>query len=607
MKRMLALLLSLLTTLSLAPACGAAEGDRTAEELLAQMTLEQKIGQMIMPSARKWSDTPEDETTFVNATVLNEQQLGAIARYNLAGVCLFAQNLNDTEQILALTDSIQQAAFASATGIGALLSADQEGGYITRLRTGTSGIGNMALAATGDAALVAESAAIFGTELAALGIQIDFAPDADVNSNPENPVIGVRSFGDDPQSVASLSAAYLQGLAEAGVIGCLKHFPGHGDTDTDSHTGLPLVAKTKEQLAACDLVPFAENAAAAEMIMTAHIQFPEIERETAVSVSTGETIGVPATMSRTLLTEVLRNEMGYDGVIVTDSLQMDAIALHFEQADAAKRIINAGADLILMPVDLNSQAEIDKLGVLIDTLVAMVRTGEIAESRIDEAVLRVLKLKERHGLFAPETRPLSERTEAALAVVGSKAHHDREWEMAKLAVTVKKNAGAFPLTAEEKEGILYLTATTGQLPAMDFALTKLAEEGVDTAGISVTGVCYNGLPFADIADRLAAAKTVVLTTSTGALRQTDASNPDNTKAVFVYELLAAAKAQGKKVVLISTNLPYDAEPYGAADAVLACYNPSGFFELPTAYDGHTVKYGANVPAALCEVLRGTAE
>lgn len=567
-----------------------------AEEVFEGMTLEEKIGQMIMAAARSWTDTEK------NSTVLNAYQMKAIRDYNLTGLCLFSQNISDTEQTVKLTDQIQKAAFASAAGVGALIAVDQEGGYVTRLTTGTSGIGNMAIGAAGDISMAGEEAEIIGKELEALGINIDFAPDADVNSNMENPVIGIRSFSDDPKVVSENAESFLAGLEKTRVSGCLKHFPGHGDTDTDSHTGFPLINKSYEEMKQSDLIPFRDNVSNAEMIMTAHIQFPEIETNTYTSISTGEEVYLPATMSRTILTEILREDLGFQGVVVTDALEMDAIRTNFEMRDAARMIINAGADILLIPIDLNSKENIDALGEFIADIAEMVENGEIPEGEIDDSVKRILELKEAKGLLKKEERSLEERITSALAIVGCEENHAKEWEMACKTVTVYKNDGAFPFTEKEKENILYLPALESQLLSVEFAKMKLEEAGYNIGGMNITGMSYEKRSFDEIKKQIDSANVIILTTSCGALQQTDTSDPKNTQAIFCEKVIDAARKQNKKVIVISTRLPYDAEFYSSADAVLLCYNPSGMTELPKQYDGHVKKYGPNLPAALYTIF-----
>ncbi len=290
-----------------------ATNEKTVDELLASMTTREKVTQMIMPAFRKWSDAPGAEKT--NVTELNSDLQSFIIENNFAGVCLFAENCQNTIQIVNLTNQLQDTAKKSRLGIPMFLSIDQEGGYVTRLATGTSGIGNMALAATNNPQNAQLQADIIGEELNALGINTDFAPDMDVNSNKNNTVIGVRSFSDNPTTVATYGQYYIKGLHENNVCSCMKHFPGHGDTDVDSHTGLPLITKSYAELKDMDLLPFEKNIANSDMIMAAHIQFPKIESDKYISKVSKKSVYLPATLSNRMIKGVLRNDMGYNGIV----------------------------------------------------------------------------------------------------------------------------------------------------------------------------------------------------------------------------------------------------------------------------------------------------
>ena len=290
-------------------AAGEARED-TPESILSNMTLREKASQMMIVSFRAWEEVPETEEgeppkegyPKANVTELNEEIRSMLARNRFGGYLLFGENFSDTEQSVRMVSGLQ-AANQSGGGVPMLIFVDQEGGRVNRIPWSSIGVGNMALGATGDPENARKMAAIHGEEIRQLGIHADFAPVVDVNNNPSNPVIGDRSFSDDAQTVAEFGCAYLAGLHDAGTIAALKHFPGHGNTDTDSHTGFPLISSSYEELKENELIPFQTAIdAGADMVMTAHIQFPMIEQETAVSVSTGEKIYLPATMSRTILT-----------------------------------------------------------------------------------------------------------------------------------------------------------------------------------------------------------------------------------------------------------------------------------------------------------------
>ncbi len=240
------------------------------ESILSSMTTQDKVAQMLMPMLRYYVD---EEGCRHGMDVLTEDAAKTLETYGFAGIVLFAQNTADTQKAVKLVDDMQRANAGHPAQL--LVGIDQEGGYITRLGQGTQLPGNMALGAAGDAALAEKAGAIIGAELKSMGINFDFAPVVDVNSNPANPVIGTRSFSDDAFLAAKLGVGFMKGLQSEGVISTLKHFPGHGDTATDSHTGLPRIDGTLADLKARELVPFqAAGDAGGEAIMTAHIQDP---------------------------------------------------------------------------------------------------------------------------------------------------------------------------------------------------------------------------------------------------------------------------------------------------------------------------------------------
>ncbi|MFJ3198024.1 glycoside hydrolase family 3 protein [Streptomyces griseoviridis] len=292
----------------------------------------------------------------------------------LASVGLFGRNIASPEQLAALTAQLR------AERDDVLVAIDEEGGDVTRLevRAGSSYPGNHALGAVDDPELTREVAHDLGRRLAACGVNLNWAPSADVNSNPDNPVIGVRSFGADPALVARHTAAYVTGLQAAGVAACTKHFPGHGDTATDSHHALPRIDVGPRELAERELEPFrAAIAAGTRAVMSAHILVPALDPD------------LPATLSRRILTGLLREELGYDGLIVTDGMEMQAISATYGIERGSVLAIAAGADAICVGGGL---ADDDTVRRLRDALVTAVRTGELAEERLAEAAARVRTL-----------------------------------------------------------------------------------------------------------------------------------------------------------------------------------------------------------------------
>jgi len=355
------------------------------QKVLESMSLEEKVGQMLLLGI---SDT------YVSSTVKQ-----VVSELKAGGIVLFASNLTSTAQAVELTTKLQQEALKNRIEVPLLITADEEGGLVSRMPYGMVTMpGNMALGASRNEYLAMLAYYHTGRQLRALGINMNLAPVLDVNNNINNPVIGVRSFGSDPVLVANMGVAALAGLKNAGVGSVVKHFPGHGDTAIDSHLALPIVRKTKEELEKMELLPFEkalQNGARA--VMTAHISFPNL---------TGGT-SVPATLSGEILTGILRASWGYDGIIATDDMLMNAIANHFGFKEAVVMAVKAGADQILIAGNPSKQREAQQ------ALLDAVKRGEISEARIDQSVERIFALKAELGLFPSEMPEyLDPKTEA---------------------------------------------------------------------------------------------------------------------------------------------------------------------------------------------------
>lgn len=382
---------------------------------IRQLSLEQKIGQLFICGFQ--------------GLQADEQITTLIKDYHVGGTIYFRRNIESVSQLAALSASLQTLS-RSNSEIPLFISIDQEGGMVARLdHEGMSRIpGNMTLGAADDLRLTEDIAVLAAKEMLALGINFNFAPCLDVNNNPANPVIGVRSFGENPEQVSAHGNAAIRGYQQTGVIATAKHFPGHGDTAVDSHRGLAVVPHDKDRLSRVELLPFREAiAAGVDAIMTAHVIFPAFEPD-----------AIPATLSRRVLTELLREELGYEGVIVTDCLEMHAISKSCGVPEGAVRAIEAGADLILVSHTLEDQ--IASIKAVRDAVLS----GRISEDRIERSLERVLTLKlkrisagmapkevEAGGVRIPLTP--SEESEALLT------------ELAQQSVTLVKDNGNLPL------------------------------------------------------------------------------------------------------------------------------------------------------------------
>ena len=351
-----------------------------AEAVLSRMSLEEKIGQLfiIRPEQADRSFSPEDAHHADEGLLyVSESLKETVADYPPGGYSLFAKNIGRPSQ---LKEFIQQ--LKDTCEVLPFIATDEEGGNVARLANSTAkgfdletygtaaGIGS-----TGDPSTAERAGRGIGSYLKEYGINVDFAPVADVNTNPDNIVIGNRAFGSDPQLVADMVCAFTNGLHFSGVLSCTKHFPGHGDTTADSHTGAVYVYKDWAELKNIELIPFEASLDKTDMVMIAHINLPNVTSD-----------GLPASLSGELVSGKLRGELGFDGLIITDSLAMEAINTYYGSAEAAVMAVEAGADIILMPYDYIAAFE----GVL-----DAVRSGRISEDRIDQSVLRILKAKEK--------------------------------------------------------------------------------------------------------------------------------------------------------------------------------------------------------------------
>ncbi len=308
-----------------------------------------------------------------------------LARWQPGGVVLIGENIGTPDAVSRLTNSFQQT-ITDAGGLPLLVAVDEEPGPISHLKDGFTQFPTPTLiTATGDPQMAYAVGEATGDELRAVGVNMNLSPIADLETNPDNPIIKRRSFGSDPAMVSPMVAGYVQGLQAAGVLATAKHFPGHGDSRTDSHTSLPVIDLSRERLESVELAPFrAAIDAGVSVIMVAHIWYPALEPET----------DLPASLSHNIITGLLRGEMGYDGLIVTDALDMDSIDTVYSYPDAVVKAIQAGVDLVIS-AHISESAQEQAIQAVVDA----VQDGTIPEARIDESVRRILAAKERFGLL----------------------------------------------------------------------------------------------------------------------------------------------------------------------------------------------------------------
>ncbi|MEU4611776.1 glycoside hydrolase family 3 protein [Streptomyces umbrinus] len=521
--------------------------DKRLRALISRMTLEEKVGQLFVMRVYGHSATAPDQAD-IDA---NLKEIGVrdaaelLAKYRVGGIIYFgwAHNTRDPHQIADLSNGIQKASLAQPRGLPVLISTDQEHGIVARVgRPATLFPGAMALGAGGSRTDARTAGRIGGAELRAMGVRQDYAPVADVNVNPANPVIGVRSFGADPQAVAGMVAAQVKGYQSAGVAATSKHFPGHGDTETDSHYGFPVIEHTEAQWAELDAPPFrAAIAAGIDSIMTAHIMVPALDPS-----------GDPATLSRPILTGILRERLGYDGVVVTDSLGMEGVRTKYGDDRVPVLALKAGVDQLLNP---------PKLDVAWNAVLQAVRGGELTEARLDESILRVLRLKAKLGLLKDPyvTRRGVDR------VVGIPSHLKAADRIAERTTTLLVNSGGLlPLSRRTHRSVLVVGADPASPSGTTGPPTTVLGAALTELGFTATVLSTGTAPTeATIAKAVAAAQGVdaVLV---GTYNVTAASS----QRTLVNRLLAT----GRPVVALAIRNPYDVAQLPDVKAYLAAYS-----------------------------------
>jgi beta-N-acetylhexosaminidase len=381
--------------------------------VLDSLTPEEKVGQLLLLG---FGGTKMDGTI---GKFLDDMKPG--------GVALFGRNIDKPEQTLKLIRDVRE---HDPHGVPMFVAVDQEGGNVVRVKTDATILPSaMALGAAGDPELARRAGKALGRDLRIFGFNMNLAPVLDVNSNPDNPVIGIRSFGEHADAVAELGIAYVDGMQSEGVLAVAKHFPGHGDTDSDSHYHLPILPHDKQRLDEVELVPFAKGfAEGLDAIMTAHIALP------ALAAPDDAEKNLPATLNPRVLTGILREELSYDGLVITDGLEMQGIVQRFGAGEAAVRAVNAGADVVMVLWYPEKKREVR------EALLSAVQSGRIPQWRIDQAVRRVLVAKAKRGIFA---RPLLPVKEALREL--QKADRSVVAEIAERAITVVKNDAVLPL------------------------------------------------------------------------------------------------------------------------------------------------------------------
>ena len=501
-----------------------------ATDRLSTMTIDEKVGQLFQVRF--------DDDIFTDAMrqTIQNQHVGGVIYFQWNG------NLDDPTRSAQFSNDLQTAALGpDGTDIPLLISMDQEGGRVTRITGGCDFPGNMGLGASRSTDLAYLAGSVFGSEIKAVGGNMDLAPVLDVNNNPANPVIAVRSFGEQPDLVSSMGQAYTNGLHSSGMIATGKHFPGHGDTAVDSHSGLPVVSYDFTTLDTIHGRPFREAIAnGLDCIMSAHIVVTCLDPVR------------PATLSPEVMEGYLRGSLGFDGVVMTDSMGMAGITAGYTVSQASVMAIKAGVDLLSLSPDLITALSAVKSAVL---------SGEIPQSRLDQAVTRILRLKYRYGLFANPFVDVG----AASGIVGSAAHRATELSAARAAVTLVQNtANILPLSLTPSQKVLLVTVQSSVETTID-AATRFAPYMIAKHS-NTQSMLISQNPTSSERTTVKNAAALAYVTIIGTSRANISANTG--QATLVNDLVAA----GRRVIVVGLREPYELAIFPGVNAYLAAYN-----------------------------------
>ena len=538
---------------------------RWVEETLARLRIDEKVGQLVTPTFRSIY-TSSDSAIYDDLREL-------VREHRVGGVHVFGGRrarpdvlLNPTYSRTTLGHPLAAASLLNrlqaAAEIPLLVTADFETGVGFRMAGATNFPRAMAFGAAGDPRLAFEAGRVTAVEARAIGVHVNFAPVVDVNNNPRNPVINTRSFGEDPATVGRLAAAYVEGLAAGGMIAAVKHFPGHGDTDVDSHLALPVIRHPRERLEAVELPPFrAGIAAGAGAVMTAHVALPALDPD----------LRNPATFSAGIATALLRDDLGFDGLVFTDSMRMRAVTRMLPPAGAAARAVAAGHDVVLhSPDDRAALAGVK----------AAVADGTIGSEQLDRSVRRVLEAKARLGLHRGARVDL----DALAEIVGTRAHRAVAREVSERSITlIRDAAGDVPLRTPRDGSLLYLSILDypsgwGIGAPSRFVIPELRERWRDVTAIELS----DHTPPADIEfvretgarfDAVVAGIFVRTASFSGRM------DLDEDLLAFLRDLAEDTAERGQPLVVVLFGNPYVARSLPELPAVLLTYDYRGLSEM----------------------------
>lgn len=487
---------------------------------ISKYSLEEKVGQLFIVG--------------FDGHEMNDDILNLIVRYHVSGVCYFSRNLNNPKQVKQLSNKLQS---HTKLDFPLFLSIDQEGGMVNRITNDTiTSPSQMALGATDNRLYIKWMSEFVARQLDEMGINMNYAPTIDVNNNPNNPVIGIRSFGENVKKVSQMGSESMLAYKKKGIIPVVKHFPGHGDTHTDSHHDLPIIDHGLERMHEVELVPFKHAIKqGADVVMVSHLNFPAID-----PVS-------PATLSYPIVTHLLREELGFDGVITTDCMEMEAITKHYSPAESAVKAVQAGIDLLLYShtYDVQRQA--------IDGVIEAVKRGDISEERINESFVRVMKLKQAYNVSREATDYERDEFEHARQAEFVKKLTDESITL------VKDEQDLLPIQEEEKIVLIYNSVQQASLAEEQFksknTLAHFLSRYTDVSHYDLT----NDINLDDVYEQ---ADKIVLATNNISRNQD-----------LCHKVEQLLQKFGDKTIAVATSSPYDYQIVKDASTFVATYDP----------------------------------
>lgn len=521
-----------------------------AEEILQKLSLKEKLAQLMMIDFTFFGEKEGAKCAF---EVMNVEVEKLLQEYPVGALALFATNCKSNDKTFQLVRDIQNTHW-----VPKFIGIDQEGGIVYRLKEGSKTPGNMALGRKDDTMLTKKMSEIMSLELSTLGINLNFAPTVDVNSNPKNPIIGVRSFSESPEVVTRHALAYIEGMRTHGVLSCAKHFPGHGNTVLDSHLGTTYSENTLNEIENVDFPPFKaciENGV--EMIMTAHIVAKELDSNTIYSKKLNKYIETPATLSKKILTDILRNELGFKGIILTDALVMKAIEDNFSPVESSKFAICAGADMVVMPLKISSTEEIEIFKNYFNELYQAALKDKEFLGRIENSCRRLInkKILSLSEGFDAIDNEVKKREQYALMKknVGSDVHQNYCLKIAKeLVLYHGKGIAKFEVRGKN---ILVL--------AQKKMLLETSQNFLEKNGAFVTSqLCEYNAPIHVEQGRYDAILVITY----------NLTHNDH----YINSYIAEHTQSESNVVVISSKNPYDCKYLKDAPHIVECFGVSGF-------------------------------